>query len=105
MPASAADTELFVICSSFGTEMPYPSSQTATTSGICMTPAAFTDSQKIPSAAPALPVVAKQTSSPLREKPRETSRSTDESRYSFEAHASPTARGIWPATGEMSDDV
>ena len=72
-------------------------------SGTWSTPTAFTDSQKRPSAAAALPIVVKQTSSPLRENPFATSRSTADSRYSFEAHARPTDRGMCAATGEKSD--
>ena len=72
-------------------------------SGTWRTPTAFTDSQNRPSAAAALPIVVKQTSLPLRENPFATSRSTADSRYSFDAHARPTDRGMCAATGEKSD--
>src|SRR5882672_6933039 len=83
--------------------MPYPSSHTEMTSGICSTPTALRLSQNTPSLVPAFPIVAKHTSSPFREKPRETARAAGDSRYSFDAHARPTDRGICAPTGESSD--
>ena len=57
----------FVIWNSFGTEMPKLSSQIESSIGTCSTPAALIDSQNIPSAQLALPIVPHATSSPLRE--------------------------------------
>ena len=57
-----------MICSSLGTEMPYPSSQIETSAGACSTPSALRVSQNIPSAQLALPMVPQAISSPPREK-------------------------------------
>ena len=52
-----------------GTEIPYPSSQTEKTTGICKTPAALILSKNIPSDVEASPMEVKQTSLPSLEKP------------------------------------
>jgi hypothetical protein len=99
------EIEPFVVWISFGTEIPKPSSQIEIASGTCRTPAAFSVSQNIPSLVPALPPVANVTSSPFLERPSATARSPGSSRNSFDAYASPSARGSCAATGERSDAV
>src|SRR5512137_66533 len=71
------------------------------TAGALSTPMALTDSQNIPSAVDAFPMVAQVTSSPLWEK-RVWPLSDSSSRYRRDAYARPTARGIWAAVGETS---
>src|SRR4029077_11553815 len=101
-PRSTSEIEAFVVSAVIGTEIPYPSSQTDSATGTCSTPMALTASQKGPSLVAASPIVPNATSLPLTEKPSCTDFSCGLSRYSFDAYASPTNRGIHPAMFETS---
>src|SRR5574341_836241 len=71
------------------------------TAGACNTPMALTDSQNRPSAVEALPIVAQVTSLPLFENSLNCFNSSSP-RYTTDAYASPTARGICAPVGETS---
>src|SRR6476660_8566031 len=88
----------------FGTEIPYPSSQTKMAIGTCNTAAAFIVSQKCPSEVEASPTVTKQTSLPLSER-SVNCLSSSMVRKDFEARARPSALGIWPAVGAISEEI
>ena len=72
--------------------------------GAFNTPMALTDSQKIPSAVEALPMLAHATSSPFFENCVNCFNS-GRPRYSTEAYARPTVRGICVPVGETSAAV
>jgi hypothetical protein len=101
-PRRTSEIDALVVSAVIGTEMPYPSSHTESAIGTCRTPAALTASQKRPSLVEASPMVPKATSLPLTEKPSCTGASCGFSRYSFDAYARPTRRGIQPATFDTS---
>src|SRR6185503_14068718 len=71
------------------------------TAGACNTPSALTDSQNRPSAVEALPIDTHATSLPLFENSLNCFNSSIP-RYTTDAYASPTARGIWAPVGETS---
>src|SRR5260370_15528359 len=101
-PRSASEIELLVVSALMGAEIPYPSSQTESAIGTCRTPAALTVSQQWPSLVAASPMVPNATSWPLTEKPSCAVRSSGLLRYSFEAYARPSKRGIQLATLDTS---
>src|ERR1700730_15486245 len=101
-PRNTSEIEALVVAAVIGTEMPYPSSQTDIANGTCSTPTALIVSQNSPSLVAASPIVPKATSFPLTENPSCRDLSWGLSRYSFEAYARPSNRGIQPATLETS---
>src|SRR5438445_1884735 len=101
-PRRTSEIDDLVVSALIGTEMPYPSSQTDSAIGTWRTPAALTVSQKCASLVAASPMVPKATSLPLTEKPSCAVRSCGLFRYSFDAYASPSSRGIHPATLDTS---
>ena len=103
-PFKALEILFLTVCISLGTEIPYPSSQTATINGTFITAAAFIVSQNTPSDVELSPIVQNDISFPFFEKLPPGSVS-DNSLYFLEARAIPSDLAIWPAVQLMSEET